>query len=94
MQGKIVKGISGFYYVHVGEPGIYECKAKGAFRNQKINRWSEMMWRLRLLTKKQKKETLKKSCRGKMKLIRPAVANIDLALIIFAAAKPQPNLIC
>ncbi len=36
MQGKIVKGISGFYYVHVGEPGIYECKAKGAFRNQKI----------------------------------------------------------
>ena len=37
MQGKIVKGISGFYYVHVGEPGIYECKAKGAFRNQKIN---------------------------------------------------------
>ena len=29
MQGKIVKGISGFYYVHVGEPGIYECKEKG-----------------------------------------------------------------
>ena len=36
MQGKIVKGISGFYYVHVAETGIYECKAKGIFRNQKI----------------------------------------------------------
>ena len=36
MQGKIVKGISGFYYVHVVESGIYECKAKGAFRNQNI----------------------------------------------------------
>lgn len=36
MKGKIVKGISGFYYVHVAETGIYECKAKGIFRNQKI----------------------------------------------------------
>ena len=37
MQGKIVKGISGFYYIHVVGAGIYECKAKGSFRNQKIN---------------------------------------------------------
>ena len=36
MQGKIVKGISGFYYIHVVGAGIYECKAKGSFRNQKI----------------------------------------------------------
>ena len=36
MQGKIIKGIAGFYYVHVVESGIYECKAKGIFRNQKI----------------------------------------------------------
>ena len=64
MQGKIVKGISGFYYVHVGEPGIYECKAKGAFRNQKIK--PLVGDDVEMLTKKQKKETLKKSCRGKM----------------------------
>ena len=36
MQGKILKGISGFYYVHVVESGIYECKAKGIFRQQGI----------------------------------------------------------
>ena len=36
MQGKIIKGIAGFYYVHAGESGVYECKAKGIFRNQKI----------------------------------------------------------
>ena len=73
MQGKIVKGISGFYYVHVGEPGIYECKAKGAFRNQKIkplvgddveigtvtSLYFPIFW-------KAMRETLKKSCRGKM----------------------------
>ena len=36
MKGKIIKGIAGFYYVHVGGRGIYECKAKGIFRNRKI----------------------------------------------------------
>ena len=36
MKGKIIKGISGFYYVYVAGTGIYECKAKGIFRNQKI----------------------------------------------------------
>ncbi len=32
MRGKIIKGIAGFYYVHVPGSGIYECKAKGIFR--------------------------------------------------------------
>ena len=35
MQGKIVKGIAGFYYVRVVESGVYECKAKGIFRKEK-----------------------------------------------------------
>ena len=35
-QGKIVKGIAGFYYVSVAGSGIYECKAKGAFRQKKM----------------------------------------------------------
>ena len=35
MQGKIVKGIAGFYYVNVVESGAYECKAKGIFRKEK-----------------------------------------------------------
>ena len=32
MQGKIIKGIAGFYYVHVPGGGVYECKARGVFR--------------------------------------------------------------
>ena len=34
-QGKIIKGIAGFYYVLVEEQ-LYECKAKGVFRNKKM----------------------------------------------------------
>ena len=36
MKGKIVKGIAGFYYVNVAGSGLYECKAKGIFRKEKI----------------------------------------------------------
>ena len=36
MQGKIIRGIAGFYYVHVEGIGILECKAKGIFRNDKL----------------------------------------------------------
>ena len=36
MTGKIIKGIAGFYYVHVVDTGVFECKAKGVFRNKKI----------------------------------------------------------
>ena len=36
MQGKIIKGIAGFYYVHVSGQGVYECKAKGIFRKEHV----------------------------------------------------------
>ena len=36
MQGKIIKGIAGFYYVNVEGRGVFECKAKGAFRKSQI----------------------------------------------------------
>ena len=37
MKGKIIKGIAGFYYVHVPEINkVFECKAKGIFRLQNV----------------------------------------------------------
>ena len=36
MTGKIIKGIAGFYYVHDGKKAVYQCKAKGVFRNRGI----------------------------------------------------------
>ena len=91
MQGKIVKGIAGFYYVNVAESGIYECKAKGAFRNQKVKPLVGDNVRLEVLDEEQKKGNIEEILPRKNELIRPAVANIDQALVIFAAAKPKPN---
>ena len=36
MQGRIVKGIAGFYYVNTGSERVYECKAKGIFRKDGV----------------------------------------------------------
>ena len=91
MQGKIVKGISGFYYVHVVGAGIYECKAKGAFRNQKIKPLVGDNVEIAIVDEEKKKGNVEKILLRQNELIRPAVSNIDMALVIFAAAKPDPN---
>ena len=91
MRGKIVKGISGFYYVHVAETGIYECKAKGIFRNQKIKPLVGDDVEIVVLDEEKRIGNVEKILPRTRELIRPAVANIDMALVIFAAAKPDPN---
>ena len=91
MQGKIVKGISGFYYVHVVESGIYECKAKGAFRQQKVKPLVGDDVRIDVIDEQAKIGNIVEILPRKNELIRPAVSNIDQALMIFAAARPQPN---
>lgn len=91
MQGKIIKGISGFYYVYVAGTGIYECKAKGIFRNQKIRPLVGDDVELAVLDEEKRLGNVEKILPRKKELIRPAVANIDMALVIFAAARPDPN---
>ena len=91
MQGKIVKGISGFYYVHVVGAGIYECKAKGAFRNQKIKPLVGDNVEIAVVDEEKKIGNVERILPRTHELIRPAVSNIDMALVIFAAAKPEPN---
>ncbi len=93
IKGKIIKGIAGFYYVHVPkENRIYECKAKGIFRNQKIKPLVGDDVEINLSDQPEGKGTITDILPRKNELIRPAVANIDQALVLFAAAEPDPNL--
>lgn len=91
MQGKIVKGIAGFYYVHVVESGLYECKAKGVFRKEKIKPLVGDMVEIDILDENEKKGNITDILERKNELIRPAVANIDQALVVFAVTKPKPH---
>ena len=91
MQGKIIKGIAGFYYVQT-KNGVYECKAKGSFRNRKLKPYVGDNVEITVLNEETKKGNLDEILERKNFLIRPAVANVDQTLVIFAAAKPDPNL--
>ena len=91
MTGKIIKGIAGFYYVYVVESGIYECKAVGIFRKDKIQPLVGDMVRIEVLNEEKKEGSLVEILPRKNELIRPAVANVDQAMVIFAADFPKPN---
>lgn len=91
MQGKIIKGIAGFYYVHVPGKGIYECKAKGVFRKDKKKPLVGDDVEVQLLDEEKMLGNIAAILPRRSEIIRPAVANIDQALVIFAIIKPQPN---
>ena len=92
MQGKIIRGIAGFYYVHIPEIGILECKAKGIFRKNNLKPLVGDRVEVSLLDEENKKGNIDEVLERSNELIRPAVANIDQALVIFAIKKPEPNL--
>lgn len=92
MQGKIIKGIAGFYYVHVAGSGIYECKAKGIFRKENRKPLVGDNVEIEVLDERDREGSLVGILPRKNELIRPAVANVDQALVVFAAARPDPHL--
>lgn len=92
MQGKIIKGIAGFYYVHVVHSGIYECKAKGVFRNKKIKPLVGDNVEIEILDEENRIGNIINIYDRENELIRPAVSNISQALVVFAIANPMPNL--
>ena len=90
MQGKIIKGIAGFYYVQT-EDKLYECKAKGIFRNKKMKPLVGDNVEIDILDETEQEGNITKIYERHNELIRPAVSNVDQALIIFAAKNPKPN---
>ena len=91
MQGKIIKGIAGFYYVNVVEFGVYECKAKGIFRKEKQKPLVGDNVEIEVLDEETMTGNITALLPRKNELIRPAVANVDQALVVFAVTRPSPH---
>lgn len=90
-SGKIVKGISGFYYVYAPGTGLYECKARGVFRKDGKKPLVGDDVVVQVLSDAEKTGNITEILPRRNALIRPAVANIDQALVIFAAKDPAPH---
>lgn len=98
MRGKIIRGIAGFYYVHVfkenagdADAGIYECKAKGVFRRDNRKPLVGDDVEMDVLDGERHLGNIRELLPRHSELIRPAVANIDQAVVIFAIVSPKPN---
>lgn len=90
--GKIIKGIAGFYYVYVAGSGIYECKAKGIFRKQNVKPLTGDNVTIDVIDEASKVGNIVDISPRDNELVRPAVANIDQAMVIFSLDRPKPNL--
>lgn len=90
-QGRIIKGIAGFYYVRAAGSGIYECKAKGVFRSQNCRPLPGDEVCIDVISEEEMTGNITEILPRKNALIRPAVANVDQAAVVFALASPKPN---
>lgn len=88
MVGTIIKGIGGFYYVKASG-NVYECKARGVFRKQKI---TPMIGDKVEIELDAGKGSIVDILPRSSFLVRPPVANIDTMMLVVAAASPEPNL--
>ena len=91
INGKIIKGIGGFYYVDT-ENGLYECRARGIFRKNKIAPLVGDRVSISVVDEENKKGVVEEIEERETELVRPPIANVDKALIVFAIKNPSPNL--
>ena len=92
MTGKTIKGIAGFYYVHDGHETVYECRAKGIFRSRGIKPVVGDNVEFVVLDEEKAEGSIEEILPRKNVLVRPASANVDQALVVFAITQPEPNL--
>lgn len=87
-SGIILKGIGGFYYVETAD-GVFECKAKGKFRKERITPLAGD--KVIIEINYNAENTICSVEERKNFLRRPPVANIDKLLIVVSMRDPEPN---
>ncbi len=87
-EGKIIKALSGFYYVK-SDDEVYQCRGRGVFRKQKI---TPLVGDYVVFSSENPREGyILEIKERKNALIRPPIANVDQAFLIFSAKKPDFN---
>ncbi len=88
-NGTIIKGIGGFYYVEAAD-GIYECRARGAFRNEGITPLVGDRVNI-TIHEGEHENTIDEILPRRNELRRPPVSNVDRLIIVVASTEPRPN---
>lgn len=91
MEGTIYKAISDFYYVKTQNNNKYTCKARGVFKNEDIKPLVGDHVVFQVIDYDRREGVIDEIMPRKNSLIRPAVANVDQAMVVFAVRDPNPN---
>lgn len=91
IDGIIIKGIGGFYYVEAADGIIYECKARGVFRKEKITPLAGD--RVEISVDENNKNSIDKIYERRNMFKRPPIANVDKLVIVSSVCDPRPNLL-
>ena len=91
LNGRIMKGIGGFYYVDT-EKGLYECRARGIFRKNKQTPLVGDRVKISIVDEDKKIGMVEEIDKRDTELIRPPISNVEKALIVFAVKNPTPHL--
>lgn len=91
IKGRIIKGIGGLYFVET-DTSIYECSVRGIFRKNKIIPTVGDFVYISVLNGENKKASIEKIDKRFNELLRPRVANVDMAIITFASKNPAINI--
>ncbi|MGL5650816.1 MAG: ribosome small subunit-dependent GTPase A [Paraclostridium sp.] len=91
IEGIITKGIGGFYYIDTNQ-GVYECRARGIFRKEKITPLVGDNVKINIIDEENKKGVLEEIEDRDTELVRPPIANVNKAIIVFSIKNPNPNL--
>lgn len=91
IDGIIIKGIGGFYYVEAADGIIYECKARGVFRKEKITPLAGD--KVEISVDENNKNSIDKIYERRNMFKRPPIANVDKLVIVSSVCDPRPNLL-
>ncbi|WAM32606.1 ribosome small subunit-dependent GTPase A [Caldicellulosiruptor naganoensis] len=91
ISGVIVKAIAGFYYVYDHNGNIYECRARGVFRKEEIT--PLVGDHVTIVEKAKGAYVIDKIHPRRNQLIRPPIANVDIAIVVVASVSPEVSFI-
>ena len=91
MEGRILKGIGGFYYVETEGGRIFECRARGILRKDKEKPLVGDLVNISIIDDEKSEGSVDELLPRVNSLIRPEAANVDQALLVFAFDRPRPN---
>ncbi len=97
LSGLIIKGIGGFYYVEADDGKIYECRARGKFRREKITPYAGDRVFIDtdaiIDSEIENSAAIDEICERRNHLVRPPIANLDNLFVISSLKDPSPDLL-